>query len=152
MDKAKKLLAGIEKKPLTMTKLKGEVELEFTGHFGFKLQWMDDLNNQRVIYLDFWNEAKECPARLKKEPPNDADLALVTHGQIDHSKMAPFLMMYGKKDERKIICTAEVACYYSIFMKIPMEAIKKMQPGGNIDLKWCKITMVHAEYSSAIQN
>ena len=135
-----------------MTKLKGEVELEFTGHFGFKLQWMDDLNNQRVIYIDHWDKANECPSYLKKKTPNDCDLALVTHGQEDHSSGAPILMYHGKKDPRKIVATSELNYYYVVLMKIPTEGTLSMQPGGNIDLGWVKITMVHAEFPSIVYN
>jgi L-ascorbate metabolism protein UlaG (beta-lactamase superfamily) len=135
-----------------MTKLKGEVELEFTGHFGFKLQWMDDLNNQRVIYIDHWNGAKECPTYLKKQTPNDCDLALVTHGAEDHSSGAPILIYHGKKEARKIVATSELNYYYVVLMKIPTEGTASMQPGGNVDLGWVKITMVHAEFPSIVFN
>ena len=31
---------------------------------------------------------------------------------------APFLVMAGKKEERKIVCTSEVGTYYELFRKI----------------------------------
>ena len=127
----------------------GKVDIKWMGHAGFKIQFKDEKNMQRVIYIDLWIDNKDITDELKKKgPPNDCDLALVTHGQMDHSMHSPMLLMAGKKDERKIVCSAEVATYYMLFKKIPAQFLKKMQPGGTVDFGFCKITMVHAEHSS----
>lgn len=145
-------MEDMEAKKLTMTPVKGKVEVEYLGHVGFKVQFMDSKNNQRVLYFDYSAEAKDCPEHLKNGPPNDCDLAFVTRGQLEHSKMAPYLMMAGKKDDRKIVCTTEVAAGFIILAKIPMDAIKKMQPGGCVNFGWIKIHSVNCDSSSTYHN
>lgn len=140
--------AKMDAKPLTHDTLKGKVDIKWYGHCGFKIGFKDDKDVQRAVYIDIWIDGKDCPEEEKKEAPNDCDLALVTHGQMDHSMHAPFLVMAGKKEERKIVCTAEVATYYQLFRKIPPQFMKKMQPGGTVDLGWLKITMVRADHPS----
>lgn len=140
--------AEIQAKPLTQDALKGKVDIKWYGHCGFKIGFKDKDGVQRSVYIDIFIDNKDCPEEHKKEAPNDADLALVTHGQMDHSMHAPFLMMVGKKEERKIVCTAEVATYYQLFRKLPPQLMKKMQPGGTLDLGWVKITMVRADHPS----
>ena len=57
MQTAEKMMADMEAAPLSQTPVKGLVECEYLGHCGFKIQFIDSKNNQRVIYLDFWNDA-----------------------------------------------------------------------------------------------
>ena len=138
----------IAAKPLVHDVLKGKLDLKWYGHAGFKLSFLDEKEIQRAVYIDIWIDNKDCPEEEKKECPNDADLVLVTHGQLDHSMHAPFLIMSGKKDDRKIVCTSEVGTYYELFRKIPGTFIAKMQPGGTKDFGFCKVTMVHASHPS----
>jgi len=63
-----------------LTPLKGQVDLRWYGHAGFKLSFIDEQDQHRNIYIDFWADSPETPAEDKKSPPNDCDLALVTHG------------------------------------------------------------------------
>ena len=148
LKQAQEMQKKIDERPLTHDELKGKVDLKWFGHAGFKLNFMDANEKQRCIYIDVWIDNSDCPEEEKKECPNDADLALVTHGQLDHSMHAPFLIMAGKKEDRKIVCTSEVGTYYELFRKIPAPFLKKMQPGGTIDLEWVKITMVNANHPS----
>ena len=90
----------MDARSLELEELKGKVDLKFFGHSGFKIQFLDKENVHRNIYIDIWIDNKDCPEEEKKECPNDADLALVTHGQLDHSMHAPFLMMAGKREKR----------------------------------------------------
>ena len=138
----------MDAKPLVNEVLKGKVDIKWFGHAGFKIQFKDQDDVQRCIYIDIWIDNKDCPEDEKKECPNDCDLALVTHGQLDHSMHAPFLLMAGKKEKRKIVSSSEVGFYYVQFRKIPTTLIDKMQPGGTIDYGWCKITMVRADHPS----
>lgn len=61
---------------------------------------------------------------------------------------APFLIMAGKREERKIVCSSEVGTYYELFRKIPAQFIAKMQKGGTKDFGFCKVTMVAADHPS----
>lgn len=140
--------AKLDEKPLTHEELKGKVDIKWFGHAGFKVQFKDDKDVQRCIYIDIWIDNKDCPEDEKKECPNDVDLALVTHGQLDHSMHAPFLLMAGKKDNRKIVCSSEVGTYYELFRKIPNNFIAKMQKGGTKDFGYCQVTMVAADHPS----
>jgi len=118
--------AQLDAKPLLVDKLKGKVDIKWYGHAGFKLGFKDKDDVQRSIYIDIWIDNKDCPAAEKAECPNDTDLCLVTHGQLDHSMHAPFLIMAGKKEERKIVCSSEVATYYTMFRRIPEQFMAKM--------------------------
>lgn len=140
--------AKIDAKPLQHEALKGKVDIKWYGHAGFKIQFKDKDDVQRCIYIDIWPDNKECPEAEKKEPPNDCDLALVTHGQIDHSMHTPFLIMGGKKPDRKIVCTTEVGLWYQMFKKVPETFMAKMQRGGTKDFGFAKITMVAADHPS----
>lgn len=122
--------------------------MKWFGHAGFKLSFLDEKEIQRAVYIDIWIDNKDCPEEEKKECPNDADLVLVTHGQLDHSMHAPFLIMAGKREDRKIVCTSELGTYYELFRKIPGTFIAKMQKGGTKDFGYCKVTMVHADHPS----
>jgi L-ascorbate metabolism protein UlaG (beta-lactamase superfamily) len=148
MKAAKEMKEKMDARPLTLEKLKGKVDLKWFGHAGFKLQFLDAKEIHRNIYIDVWIDNKDCPEEEKKECPNDADLILVTHGQLDHSMHAPFLCMAGKREERKIVCTSEVGTYYELFRKIPPQFIAKMQKGGTKDFGFCKVTMVAADHPS----
>lgn len=148
MKAAKEMKEKMDARPLTLEKLKGKVDLKWFGHAGFKLQFLDAKEIHRNIYIDVWIDNKDCPEEEKAECPNDADLILVTHGQLDHSMHAPFLCMAGKREERKIVCTSEVGTYYELFRKIPPTFIAKMQKGGTKDFGFCKVTMVAADHPS----
>lgn len=39
---------------------------------------------------------------------------------------APFLIMAGKKEDRKMVCTSEVGTYFELFRKVPGTFIAKM--------------------------
>lgn len=79
-QQAKKKAEAMNATPLTHKPMKGKVDIEWYGHCGFKIQFIDKKQIQRVIYVDIWPDNKDCPEEVKKQPPNDTDLALVTHG------------------------------------------------------------------------
>lgn len=135
-------------RPLTFDDLKGKLDIKWFGHAGFKLHFKDEKDEHRNIYIDIWIDNKDCPEEEKEDCPNDADLVLVTHGQLDHSMHAPFLMMAGKKETRTLVCTSEVGGFYELFRRIPPSFITKMQKGGTKDFGFCKVTMVHADHPS----
>jgi L-ascorbate metabolism protein UlaG (beta-lactamase superfamily) len=145
---AKEMQEKMAARPLSLETLKGKVDLKWFGHAGFKIQFLDDKDVHRNIYIDVWIDNKDCPEEEKKECPNDADLVCVTHGQLDHSMHAPFLIMAGKREERKIVCSSEVGTYYELFRKIPPTFVAKMQKGGTKDFGFAKITMVAADHPS----
>ena len=60
--------------------MKGKVDVRWFGHASFKISFKDADNEQRNIYVDYWADNKDCPEEVKANPPNDADLVLVTHG------------------------------------------------------------------------
>lgn len=72
--------AKMDARPLSLENLKGKVDLKWFGHAGFKIHFLDQENVHRNIYIDIWVDNCDCPEEEKKECPNDADLALVTHG------------------------------------------------------------------------
>ena len=148
MKAAKEMQEKMAARPLTLDTLKGKVDLKWFGHAGFKVQFLDDKEVHRNIYIDVWIDNKDCPEEEKKECPNDSDLVLVTHGQLDHSMHAPFLIMAGKREDRKIVCSSEVGTYYELFRKIPPTFIAKMQCGGTKDFGFAKVTMVAADHPS----
>lgn len=61
---------------------------------------------------------------------------------------APFLIMAGKREERKLVCTSEVGTYFELFRRIPPTFMAKMARGGTKDFGFCKVTMVAADHSS----
>jgi hypothetical protein len=63
---------------------------------------------------------------------------------------APFLILAGKREEKKIVCTSEVGTYYELFRKIPPTYLAKMQAGGTKDFGFAKITMVKADHPSTV--
>jgi len=70
----------MDERPLELDTLKGSVDLKWFGHAGFKISFLDEKEIHRNIYVDVWIDNKDCPEEEKKQCPNDADLALVTHG------------------------------------------------------------------------
>ena len=118
--------AKMDARELELEDLKGKVDVKWYGHAGFKIHFMDKDDVHRNIYIDIWIDNKDCPEEEKKEAPNDCDLALVTHGQLDHSMHAPFLILAGKREEKRIVCTSEVGTYYELFRKIPPTYLAKM--------------------------
>jgi hypothetical protein len=122
--------------------IKGKVELKYFGHSGIRIAFKDEEEKTRCLYINICSDNPNCPPDDKKAPPNDCDLAMVTHGQMQHSMHAPFLLQIGKKEGKQLICTSEVGMFYQLFRQIPAEAFSKMQPGGTKDFKYCKVTMV----------
>ena len=100
MKAAAELKKKMDERPLALDELKGKVDVKWFGHAGFKISFLDQENVHRNIYIDIWIDNKDCPEEEKKECPNDCDLVLVTHGQLDHSMHAPFLVMAGKREGR----------------------------------------------------
>ena len=140
--------AKFEARSLETEELKGKVDIKWFGHASFKISFNDADNEQRNIYIDYWHDNKDCPEEAKTNPPNDADLVLVTHGQLDHSAHAPLLISAGKKQNRKIVATSEVGTYYELFHRMPPGITEKMQMGGTKDFKFAKVTMVKADHPS----
>ena len=126
MRAAQELKKKMDAKPLTQEDLIGKVDVKWYGHAGFKIHFLDGDDVHRNIYIDIWIDNKDCPEEEKKECPNDIDLALVTHGQLDHSMHAPFLVMAGKKEGRQIVCTSETGGFFEMFRRIPPSFITKM--------------------------
>ena len=79
-QKAAEAKAKFEARSLEEEELKGKVDVRWFGHAAFKISFKDADNEQRNIYIDFWADNKDCPEEVKTNPPNDADLVLVTHG------------------------------------------------------------------------
>lgn len=53
LQAAQKMMDEMEAKPLLQSEVKGKVEAEYLGYCGFKYQWVDSKNTQRVIYMNF---------------------------------------------------------------------------------------------------
>ena len=151
MEEAAKIKAEIDAAPLLFDDLRGKVDVKWYGHAGFKVHFKDAEDVQRNIYIDVWADNKDCSEADKKRCPNDADLMLVSCGQLDHSFHAPFMMLRGKREGRQIVCTSEVGLYIEGLRGIPAPAYAKMQPGGTKDFGYAKITMTSAEFSSTCQ-
>lgn len=135
---------------LVNDELKGKLDCKWFGHSGFKISFKDAEEIQRSIYIDIWIDNKDCPEEEKKDCPNDCDLALVTHGQLDHSMHAPFLMMGSHKEGCQIVSTPEICKYYNIFRKIPLKFLTKLSKGATKDFGFARITMVTAEHPSTL--
>jgi len=54
--------------------------IRWLGHAGFKISFHDKDHVHRNIYIDAWLDNPFLPEDLKGSIPDDADLALVTHG------------------------------------------------------------------------
>ena len=108
----KKMFEQQMSKALAHEALKGKVDLKWYGHAGFKIQFKDQDDVQRCIYIDIWIENEHIPDKDKEQIPNDCDLALVTHGQGDASMHSPGLIKMGKRENRKLVCSTEVGLYY----------------------------------------
>lgn len=60
--------------------MKGKVDISWFGHGGFKIHFKDEEGEVRNIYVDIWIDNVDCPKDLKEQPPNDADLVLISRG------------------------------------------------------------------------
>jgi len=56
----------IDERPLELDKLKGELDIKWFGHAGFKLSFLDEKEIHRNIYIDVWIDNKDCPEEEKK--------------------------------------------------------------------------------------
>ena len=60
--------------------LKGKVDFTWFGHTAFKIGFKDAQDEQHAIYINMFMDQDTCPADFHLDPPNDADLCLVTQG------------------------------------------------------------------------
>jgi L-ascorbate metabolism protein UlaG (beta-lactamase superfamily) len=116
-------------------------KITFLGHAGFKIE-----SNGTTILIDVW---KECPTFPSGEKIDKADYILVSHGHFDHLLSAPDL---AKETGAKIVCIYDLMKWLEQ-QGIGEDKIIPMNKGGTVDLgsNW-KITFVHAEHSSTIEN
>ena len=128
--------------------LKGKVDIKWFGHSGFKISFKDASDFQRAIYIDIWIDNKNCPDEEKKTCPNDADLVLITHGQLDHSMHASFLINESKKENKKLIANFEICNYFQLFRKIPKDFCAELAKGHSKDFGFCSVRMVPADHPS----
>jgi L-ascorbate metabolism protein UlaG (beta-lactamase superfamily) len=124
------------------------VDLKWFGHAGFKVHFKDEQGVDRAIYIDYWADNKFNPEEEKGRLYNDADLVLLSCGQLEHSMHSHFLWVCSKKAERKIITNTEVKWVCMSLKNMQEQTFHSMQAGGNTDYGWCKITAVHCEGAS----
>lgn len=84
----------------TTEEMKGKVDISWFGHGGIKIHFKDADDKPRSIYIDIWIDNKDAPKELKEQPPNDADLVLISRGQFDASAHAAPLIIFGKREDR----------------------------------------------------
>lgn len=70
---------ALQQRPLVLPELKGKVDIKWFGHAGFKITFKDAEDKLRSVYVDIWIDNKDCPKEDVDNPPNDVDVALVTH-------------------------------------------------------------------------
>ena len=66
--------------PLKHAELKGKVDLMWYGFAGWKIMFKDANDKNRVLYIDIFSDNKDCREEEKANPPNDADLVMVSNG------------------------------------------------------------------------
>lgn len=101
----------IKNTPLDLDELKGKIELKWFGHAGFKVHFKDEKGVDRAIYIDYWANNRHTPEEDKWKLYNDADLILVSCGQLEHSMHGHYLWVSSKKAGRKMIVNSEYKAF-----------------------------------------
>jgi L-ascorbate metabolism protein UlaG (beta-lactamase superfamily) len=96
------------------------LNIKWLGHAGFRIAFNDPENadQERVIYIDIWNNNPNMPEDWKDKTLDDADLILVTHGHFDHSADAPSIVKASIKKNVKLISNFELGVYYNKVSKV----------------------------------
>ncbi|OGF68204.1 MAG: metal-dependent hydrolase [Candidatus Fischerbacteria bacterium RBG_13_37_8] len=114
-------------------------KITYLGHSTFKIT----TSQGKIILIDPWilsNPA--CPEECKKF--DKLDLMLITHAHFDHMADAVSL---AKEYYPHVVCIFEIALW---LQGKQVGKTHDMNKGGSLVIDGIKITMVHADHSSAI--
>lgn len=117
------------------------VEITWLGHAAFRMR-----SAGKVFYFDpFLEQNPKCPEAEKK--PGAADVILLSHGHADHSADAAAL---AKRTHATVICTVEVGLWLASH-GVAESNVMGMNKGGTVEVGGARISMVHADHSSTVQ-
>ncbi|MGH9415888.1 MAG: metal-dependent hydrolase [Terriglobales bacterium] len=117
------------------------VQITWLGHATYRFR-----SGGKTFYLDpFLTPNPLCPENEKN--PSQADFILLTHGHNDHiSDAAPL----ARRSKAKVVAMIELGRYL-VKQGVAEEQIVAGNKGGTIELGGAKITMVHADHSSSLE-
>jgi len=117
------------------------MEITWLGHTGFRIEYAE----YPTILIDPWVDHPKANASVRAV--DRADYILVTHGHGDHIGS---LVPLAERTGAAIVCIHEISVYLNS-LKIK-NRIVGMNKGGTVDLGGVRVTMVHANHSSSIQD
>ncbi|MGW8321713.1 MAG: metal-dependent hydrolase [Thermodesulfobacteriota bacterium] len=117
------------------------MQITWLGHTGFRIE----RSGAGTILIDPWVDHPKSTDSVRAV--DKADLILVTHGHGDH---VGSLLYIAEKTGAVIVCIHEIAVYLNS-KDIP-NRIVGMNKGGTAVFEGVRVTMVHADHSSSIQD
>ena len=117
------------------------VQITWLGHAAFRMR-----SGGKTFYFDpFLTPNPLCPEAEKN--PSAADAILLSHGHIDHFSDAAAL---AKRSGAQVVAGVELGSYIAA-QGVPGQQIIAMNKGGTIEVAGAKVTMVHADHSTGVQ-
>ena len=117
-----------------------DVSVTWYGHAAFKIV----TPKGKVILIDPWLDNPKAPSSARNI--DKVDLILVTHGHLDHiGSTVELAQNFGAT----VVCNGDIAAY------LTGKGVKKtatLDYSGTYEVDNVKITMVHADHSSSIDN
>lgn len=118
-----------------------DMKITWLGHEGFRIE----TDAGAVVLVDPWLDHPMATPEVRAI--DRADLILVTHGHGDHIGS---LVPLAEKTGAAIACIHEISVYLGT-LGLSNEIIG-MNKGGSVEHDSLRVTMVHADHSSMIQN
>lgn len=120
--------------------LKG-LKLTWLGHATFRAHTTD---GKVVIFDPFLKTNPKCPDNEKTQ--KQADYLVITHGHSDHTADAVEL---ARAHKSKVVAMIELCAWLN---RKGIETCLPMNKGGTQQVDKLKVTMVHAEHSSSVED
>lgn len=117
------------------------MHLTWLGHTGFRIE----SRTGSTVLIDPWVDHPKTTESVRNI--DKADVILVTHGHGDH--VGSLLSIAGKTGAA-VVCIHEISVYLNS-RNIP-NRIVGMNKGGTAVFEGVRVTMVHADHSSSIQD
>lgn len=117
------------------------VQITWLGQSAYRIR-----SAGKTFYLDpFLTPNPLCPEKEKN--PKQADCILLTHGHADHTSDAIAL---AKASNAPVLCIIELGLWL-IKNGVPAANVIQFNIGGTVSAAGAKVTMVHADHSSSIE-